>query len=345
MGIAFKDLIKGKEISLEDLSGKKLMIDAHNNLYQYLTTIRQRDGTPLMDSKGRVTSHLVGVFNRTTRLMQSNIMPAFVFDGEAPELKKKERERRKASKIEAQKKYEDAVKKEDTEAMKKYASRTSRLTSDIIEESKKIIDALGLPIIQAPSEGEAQAAHIVKKGEAFATVSQDFDTLLYGTQKLVKNLSIAGKRKKAGTSIYQTISPEIIDLTETLNALGIDNNQLIALAMLVGTDYNREGVKGIGPKNALKLVKKHGADFDNLFEEVKWKEHFELPWTDVYYLFKKMPVTDDYKLEWKQPDWEKLSKLLVEEHDFSQARVNSAKEKLTKNKESKQQKGLGEFFK
>lgn len=344
MGIAFKDLVQGKETSLEELSGKKLMIDAHNNLYQYLTTIRQRDGTPLMDSKGRVTSHLVGLFNRTTRFMQSNIMPAFVFDGKAPDLKAKERERRKSVKIEAQKRYEEAKEKEDTEEMKKYASRTSRLTSDMIEESKKVIEALGLPIIQAPSEGEAQAAYITKKGYAFATVSQDFDTLLYGTPKLVRNLSIAGKRKKPGTSIYQTINPEIIDITETLNALGIDNNQIIALAMLIGTDYNSAGIKGIGPKNALKLVKKYGSDFDALFKEVKWDEAYDLPWTEIYHVFQKMPVTDDYKLEWKQPDWEKLNKLLVDEHEFSQIRINSAKEKLTKNKEAKQQKGLGEFF-
>jgi flap endonuclease-1 len=344
MGVAFKDLIKGKEISLDDLSGKKLVIDAHNNLYQYLTTIRQRDGTSLMDSKGRVTSHLVGLFNRTTKLMQHNIFPACFFDGKAPDLKTKERERRKSLKIEAEKKYQEAKEKEDTEEMKKYASRTSRLTSDMIEESKKVIEALGLPVIQAPSEGEAQAAYIVKKGDAFATVSQDFDTLLYGTQKLVRNLSIAGKRKKANSAIYQTINPEIIDLSEILNALRIDNNQLIALAMLIGTDYNMEGIKGIGPKNALKLVTKHGSDFDSLFKEVKWDESYEFPWTDVYYLFKKMPLTDDYSLDWKQPDWEKLNKLLVDEHEFSQVRVNSAKEKLTKNKEAKQQKGLGDFF-
>jgi flap endonuclease-1 len=344
MGVAFKDLINGKEISLDDLSGRKLVIDAHNNIYQYLTTIRQRDGTPLMDSKGRVTSHLVGIFNRTTRFMQHDILPAFVFDGKAPDLKTKERERRKSLKITAQKKYEEAKEKEDAEEMKKYASRTSRLTSDMIEESKKVIEALGLPIIQAPSEGEAQAAHIVKKGDAFATVSQDFDTLLYGTQNLVRNLSIAGKRKKANSAIYQTINPEIIDLGKTLNDLGIDNNQLIALAMLIGTDYNIEGIKGIGPKNALKLVTKHGSDFDSLFKEVKWDETYDFPWTDVYYLFKKMPVIDDYNLEWKDPDWEKLNKLLVDEHEFSQIRVNSAKEKLSKNKEAKQQKGLGEFF-
>lgn len=344
MGVAFKDLIVGKEISLDDLSGKKLMVDAHNNLYQYLTTIMQRDGTPLMDSKGRVTSHLVGLFNRTTRFMQHGIMPAFVFDGKAPDLKAKERERRKSLKIEAQKRYEEAKEKEDTGEMKKYASRTARLTPEIIEESKKVIDALGLPIIQAPSEGEAQAAYIVKKGDAFATVSQDFDALLYGTQNLIRNLSIAGKRKKSGTSIYETVKPEMIDLTETLNSLGIDNNQLIALAMLIGTDYNTKGIKGIGPKNALKLVKKHGSDFDVLFKEVKWDEAYDFPWTDVYYLFQKMPVTDDYKLEWKEPDWDRLNKLLVDEHEFSQLRINSAKEKLMKNKETKQQKGLGDFF-
>ncbi len=344
MGVAFKDLIPGKEISIEDLTGKKIVIDAYNNLYQYITTIRQRDGTPLMDSKGRVTSHLVGLFNRTTRLMQSHIMPAFVFDGKAPDLKTKERERRKSLKIEAEQKYQEAKEKEDEEEMKKYASRTSRLTQDMIEEAKKVISALGLPIIQAPSEGEAQAAYIAKKGDAFTTVSQDFDTLLYGAPKLVRNLSIAGKRKKANSPIYETINPEMIDLTETLNNLGIDNNQLIALAMLIGTDYNCQGIKGIGPKNALKLVKKHGSDFDALFNETKWKDFYEFPWTEVYYLFKNMPVTDDYMLEWKDPDWEAINKILVDEHEFSQSRVDSAKEKLTKNRSAKQQKGLGDFF-
>ncbi|MBA3064089.1 hypothetical protein FP803_01485 [Candidatus Woesearchaeota archaeon] len=227
--------------------------------------------------------------------------------------------------------------------MKKYASRTTRLTEGIIEESKKLISALGLPIIQAPSEGEAQAACIAKNTDADYCVSQDFDSLLFGCPRLVRNLSLIGKRKKSGLS-YITIHPELIDLSENLNNLGIDQNQLIALAMLVGTDYNIGGVKGIGPKNALKLVKRYGSSLDSLFDEVKWGNFFNYPWKEVYNLFKKMPVITDYSIEWKKPDRDEVIKLLVDEHDFAAERVNPVLDRLLKNKESKQQKGLGEFF-
>ena len=344
MGIAFKDIIVAKEIAIEDLKGKVLAVDSYNVLYQFLTTIRARDGTVLMDSKGDVTSHLVGLFNRTTKLMSEGLKLAFVFDGKPPKLKEKERERRKELKIEAGKLYEEAKKKEDIEGMKKYAARTSRLDKDMVEEAKKVIEALGLPVVQAPSEGEAQAAHIVREGKAFAAVSQDFDSLIHGAPKLVRNLSIAGKRKKANQLAYETVKPEIIDLSENLNNLSIDQEQLIAVALLVGTDYNPGGVKGIGPKNALKLVRNYGKDFDKMFLEAKWKEHFDFPWTEAYYLINNMPVSNDFKLEWKGIDKERLMKILIDKHDFSEERVNSALEKLEKEKEEKKQKGLTDFF-
>ena len=342
MGINLKDLLLIKEISFEDLKGKMLAVDSFNLLYQFLSTIRQRDGTLLKDSEGNVTSHLTGLFSRTTKLMQYGIKLAFVFDGKPPELKEKERAKRKTIKQEAMKLYEEAKKKEDIESMKKYASRTSILNKEMIKESKELINALGFPVIQAPSEGEAQVAKIVSDKNAFAGVSEDFDSLLYGIPKLVKNLSITGRRKFKST--YVTIKPKLINLSENLNNLGIDQDQLIALAMLVGTDYNPGGIKGIGPKNALKLVKQHKDDFDNLFKEAKWDKNFDFPWTDIYYLIKKMPAEKDYNLKIGKINPEEIFELLVEKHDFSKERVEKAIGSLIKSESKKQQKGLGDWI-
>jgi len=342
MGIALKDLIISKEIELSDLSGKILAVDSYNMLYQFLTTIRGRDGTLLMDSSGNITSHLVGLFARVTKLMQQGLKLVFVFDGKAPDLKKKERERRKELKIAAAKDYDDAVKREDIDAMKKYASRMTRLTPDLVDEAKLLINSLGLPIVDAPSEGEAQASYMVKSGDCHASVSQDFDSLIHQTPLLVKNFSIAGKRKKTNKLSYETIKPELKNLTDNLNNLGIDQDQLIALSILVGTDYNIGGVKGIGPKKAINLVKEYGSDFDKMFKSVDWK--FEFPWTDVFYTIKKMPVSSDYNLKFCDVNVDKLKELLVEKHDFSMERVNNTIDKLMKQAESKKQKGLGDFF-
>ena len=343
MGVAFKDIIIYEEIDLDSLKNKIIILDAYNVLYQFLTTIRGIDGTPLMDSKGNVTSHLVGLFARTTSLMQRGIKPVFVFDGKHPDMKQREQERRNQVKLEAEKKFLEAKKREDREEMKKYASRTTRLNKEMIEESKELISLLGIPIVQAPSEGEAQAAYMVKQNKGFAVGSQDFDSLIHGATKLVRNLSISGKRKRGGTATYDTIKPEIIDLAENLNNLGIDQNQLITLAMIIGTDYNPGGIKGIGPKNALKLVKQHKSDFDSLFKEIKWKDYFDFKWTKVYYLIKKMPTTDKYGLKWENINYEKINNFLVDEHDFSEQHVKNTLEKLKKESTQKQQKSLGDF--
>ena len=343
MGVAFKDLIISKEIDLDSLKNKIIILDAYNVLYQFLTTIRSRDGSLLTDSKGNTTSHLVGLFSRTASLMQKGIKLIFVFDGKPPELKQKENEKRKKLKLEAEKKYLEAKDKGDKEEMKKYASRTSRLSKEMVDEAKHLISLLGLPIVQAPSEGEAQAAYMVKKNNGFAVGSQDFDSLIHGATKLVRNLSISGKRRKGNIVGYYTINPEIIDLSENLNNLGIDHNQLIALSMIVGTDYNPGGIKGIGPKNALKFVKKYKSNFDMLFKEVKWGNYFDFPWTEVYYLIKKIPTTDNYKLGWSNIENQGLYNLLVDKHDFSEERVKNTLEKLKKETSNKQQRSLGDF--
>ena len=344
LGIAFKDFLQSKEISIDFLQNKTLAVDTNNLLYQFLTTIRSRDGNVLTDSKGSTTSHLVGLFSRTTSLMQKNIKLIFVFDGVYPELKKKEQERRSSLKKDAHAAYEVAKEQEDLDAMKKYASRTSYLTKEMKDEAKEVINALGFAYIDAPSEGEAQAAQLVKDGKAYAVVSQDFDTLLYGPSYLVRNLSIAGKRKKANALAYSVVEPELISFSDNLNHLGIDREQLIILAMLVGTDYNYGGINGIGPKKALKLVKQYGHDFDKLFEDVKWSDYYSYNWKEVFDVFMNMPVQKDAKIVEGILDKDKLYALLCDKHDFSRERVDSALGKLVIATKEKTQRGLGEFF-
>lgn len=345
MGLQFKELVVKKEISIADLKGKVLAVDAMNMLYQFLTTIRSPDGSVLTDKKGRVTSHLIGLFSRTTALMEQGLKLVFVFDGKPPEIKQKTWEKRAAVKQEASLKLKEAAAEGDVESMRKFAARTAVLTKDMREDAKAVINALGLPLLQAPSEGEAQTAHMVENGDAYASVSQDYDNLIFNCPLLVRNLSIEGRRKKAGTLVFQKVNPELISLQEVLDHLGLDLNQLIVLAILVGTDYNPGGVKGIGPKTGLKLLKEYGKNFEKLFAEVEWKKHYpELEWKEVFDTIKNMPVTDNYKLEWKKIDEKKLLHLLVEEHDFGEERVRTKLEKLKETQKEMAQKGLKNFF-
>jgi flap endonuclease-1 len=344
MGVSITELIPSKEISLDDISGKLIAVDTHLFLYQFLTTIRQRDGTPLMDHKGRVTSHLSGIFQRTIKLLEKGIRPIFVFDGKTPELKKVEQERRSEAKVQAKAKYDRAVQEEDVESMKKYAGRTSRLTREMIEETKELLSALGVPIVQAPAEGEAQASYMVKKGDAWAIASSDADSLMFGATRVIKNLAVTGRRKKTNALAYTTVKPELIELGNVLNSLGIDGDQLICLCMLVGTDYNPGGIKGIGPQKALKLIKQYKSDFSTIFKDAGWDDHFSFPWTDVFYQIKKMPVSDDYSIEFSPIDHKSIIRILVDEHGFSRERIEDRLGKLIKEAEKKTQKGLGEFF-
>ncbi len=344
MGLQLKDLVVKKEISIADLKGKVLAVDAYNNLYQYLSTIRGPDGTVFTDKKGRVTSHLIGLFNRTASLMEQGLKLIFVFDGKAPEIKLRTWEKRSAVKAEALIKFREAEQEGDVEAMKRFAARTAILSRDMVDDAKRVIAALGLPIVQAPSEGEAQAAHLVKRGDAYAGVSQDYDNLIFGCPLLVRNLSLEGKRKKAGKFAYEKVKPELLSLKEILQNLNLTLDQLILLAILIGTDYNPGGIKGIGPKTALKLVKEHTSP-ERLFEQVEWSRHFpDLKWKEVHDTITLMPVTDEYQLEWQPVDGQKLWKLLVEEYDFSEERVKSKLEKLRPVQTQLQQKGLGGFF-
>lgn len=344
MGVAITSLLEGEETRIENLSGKILVVDSFNILYQFLTTIRQQDGTPLKDSHGNITSHLSGLFFRTTSLMEKGLKLVFVFDGVVPELKNAERERRKALKIEAQREYDKAVADEDIDAMRKFAQRTTVLTPEMVNEAKKLLTLLGLPVIQAASEGEAQAAYIVKKGEAYAVVSQDTDSLLFGATRVIKNLTISGKKKMLGKLAYETIQPEILNLSTNLSKIGLTQDELIVLGILVGTDYNVGGIKGIGPKKGIDFVKKHKDNFDEIFKEVEWEKHFSHSWKDVFDAIKNCKVSDDYKITFNKSNEDEIYHFLVKEHDFSEERVKSALERISKQSDKQKQKGLGEFF-
>jgi len=344
MGVSLKDLIKKEEFEIKDLKNKVVVIDAFNMLYQFLTTIRGMDGNPFTNSKGNVTSHLIGLLSRITYFFEREIKIVFVFDGISPELKAKEREKRQKAKEEAMAKYKIAVKEDDQDAMRRYASRTTKLTSEMIEDAKQLIKAFGIPIVQAPSEGEAQASYMVKKGDAFACLSQDFDSLLFATPLLLRNVSITGKKKKTHGIGTKLIKPEKIILKDVLEELQIDQEQLIILGILVGTDFNNGGIKGIGPKNALKKVIEYKDNYEQLFKDLKWEEFFDYDWKDVYNLFTDMPITDDYELTWDVIDEDKIKEILIHNYEFAEARVLSSLEKISKNKEKRAQKGLGDFF-
>ena len=344
MGSQITPILTSTEIDRKIIKNKVLAVDALNIIYQFLTTLKMRDGTPLKDSKGNITSHLNGLFLRTTKLMKDGAKLIFVFDGVSPELKQKEKERRRDAKELAKAKYKEALKNDDVEAMRKYAHSQTSLTKEMIEESKELLEALGVAIVQAPSEGEAQAAYIVNNGDADYVVSQDADAILFGAPNVIRNLTISEKKKKANSLAYETVKPIMFNLTENLNTLGIDKDQLIVLAMLVGTDFNVGGIKGIGPKKAVKLIHEYKDDINALFKFLSWETYFDYPWTDVFYLFKNIPVEKNYNFEFGKLDEEKVIEILCERHDFNKERVFNELGRIKKEKLAKEQKGLSDFF-
>ena len=343
MGLQISGIIPKTEIELENLTGKKIAVDTYNTLFQFLSIIRQKDtGEPLRDSQGRITSHLSGLFYRTLKLMDVDIKPVFVYDGEPPEFKKKTIEERKIIREEAKEKWELAVKEGRKEDIMVYAQGALRLTDEMINESKKLLDAMGIPWVDAASEGEAQCAFMCKRGEVDYSASQDYDALLFASPKLIRNLSITGKRKLPRQEVYIEIKPELIYLDQVLSTLGITQEQLIILGILIGTDYNPGGVKGIGPKTALKLIKEHKT-LDNVLKNVEYKFDFDV--NEIYNFFLNTPVLKKYKIEWKEPNKDKILELMVREHDFSEERISNAIDKIIEKRKEGTQLRLEDWFK
>lgn len=325
MGVDLADLVAKEKIKLDELSGRSIAVDGYNSLYQFLAIIRGPTGEPLMDRQGRITSHLSGLLYRTTNMAEKGIKLAYVFDGTPPSLKEVEIRRRSKAKEEAVVRYEEALKRGDLPEAKKFAQATSRLKDLMVDDAKRLLDALGVPWIQAPSEGEAQAAYIAKKGHVWAAASQDYDSLLFGVPRLVRNLAIGGRRKLPGRPTYVEVEPEFVELSKVLSELGITREQLIDLGILVGTDYNPDGVKGVGPKTALKMLKEHGS-LDKILPNIQ-AEFPEDP-HKIRQIFLDPEVSDNYSIEWKEPKTDEVVQFLCKERDFSEERVRNAVEKM-----------------
>ena len=267
MGVDIGDLFRKETIALDDLRDRIVVIDAYNVLHQFLASIRQRDGAPLKDSKGEVTSHLSGLIQRTANLVEAKIRPVYSFDGTPHPMKAKTLEERKQRKIQAEKDYIAAIEAGDLATARSKAQQTGRLTDEMVDQTKELLQALGIPYVQAPSEGEAQACYMVRKGDAHAVASQDYDCLLVGSPVLVRNLTSSGRRKLPGKEAYAKVSIKQIRLEPNLKNLEITHSQLVDMAIMIGTDFN-DGIHGIGPKKSLKLIKEHG-NIEKALEVVK----------------------------------------------------------------------------
>ena len=327
MGVNLRDLVPKVTVDLTSLSGKSIAIDAYNALYQFLAIIRQPDGTPLKDRTGKITSHLSGLLYRTSNLVEMGIKVVYVFDGVPPTLKEVEIRRRARVKEEALVKYERALQEGRTEEARTYAQMTSRLKDYMADDSKRLLKLLGIPWIQAPSEGEAQAAYLAMKGDTDYCASQDYDSLLFGAPLLIRNVTISGRRKLPRRNVYIEVVPEIVELKKALSDLGITREQLVDIGILVGTDFNPDGVKGVGPKTALQAIREHGT-LEKALPSLKNPE-FPVEPQRIRDIFLHPKVTDNYRLFWDEIDADGVVEFMCGEKDFDEERVRKALEKMT----------------
>lgn len=339
MGIKLGDLVVKRELGEKELSGRTIAMDAYNVLYQFVASIRTPEGFPLTDSRGNVVSHLKGLFSRTSSLLSEDVDPIYIFDGKPHELKKGTLELRRERKEKAQQEWERALEVGDLDRARTKAQQTSRLTDEMVKDAKHLLDLMGVTWIQAPGEGEAQASHMADKGDVYGASSQDFDSLLFGCPRLIRNLAVSGRRKLPGRKIWVNVQPEVIDLEATLNDLSLSREQLIDMAIMMGTDFN-EGVKGIGPKRALSLI----SEFGSLEVIVKQKRIPLLEWEEVRNIFLHPEVTDEYSLEKGTMDRDAIIEFLVDEREFGQKGVEKTIDQIANEVRSGSQSSLDAFF-
>lgn len=334
MGLNLKDIVVREKTSLEAFNGKIVAIDAYNSLYQFLTTIRGSDGQLLSDLNDHVTSHLSGLLHRNANFLSMGIKPVWIFDGKPPSLKAAEIERRKASKMTASIRYEQARLEGDVELAKKYAQQTTVIQDSMIKESKELLDLFGIPTIQAPSEGEATAAHLTTTGQAWASASQDYDSVLFGAKRLVRNFTSGGRRKVPNQNYYITVEPELIHLTSILESHGISREQLVDVGIMIGTDFNPSGIPRIGPKTAIKMIKKHSSleDIPRIQDGLA-----DVPYQEIRRIFLEPDVSDVKDITFGSIRYEEILKYMTE-RSFAETRtlqtLNRMKKTISKKSET-----------
>ena len=340
MGLNLKDLVVREKTNLESFANKVIAIDAYNAIYQFLASIRGPDGLQLSDSEGRITSHLSGLLYRNVNFLSLGIKPVYVFDGKPPSLKTAEIERRKQIKRDATVKYEKAIAEGNLDDARKYAQQTTSMKDGMVQESKEILRYFGIPYVEAPSEGEATAAHMTNTGVAYASASQDFDSILCGAKRLVRNFTNSGRRKIPNKNTYIDVVPEVIETQKTLDDLELSREQLVDVGILIGTDFNPNGFERVGPKTALRMIKKYSRleDIPEIQEQLE-----QIDFEEIRQIFLKPNVADVDDLDFKSVDYEGLTNYLVKERSFSEDRINSTLNRLKKALERKSQ-NLDQWF-
>ena len=340
MGLNLKDLVIKEKTTLEAFSTKVIAIDAYNAIYQFLASIRGPDGLQLMDSQGRVTSHLSGLLYRNVNFLSLGIKPVYVFDGKAPSLKAAEIQRRKQIKKDATIKYERAIAEGNLEDARKFAQQTTSMRDGMVKESKKLLECFGIPYIDAQSEGEATAAHLTNTGQAYASASQDYDSILCGAKRLVRNFTSSGRRRIPNSNTYIDVVPEVIQTQKVLDALGLTREKLIDVGILIGTDFNPNGFERIGPKTAIKMIRKHSRleDVPQIQEQLQ-----RIDFEQIREIFLNPKVTDVNEIVFEKVDYEAITDYLVKERSFSNDRVNSTLNRLKRALEKKSQ-NLEQWF-
>lgn len=332
MGLNLKELVVREKTTLESFSSKVIAIDAYNAIYQFLASIRGPDGLQLSDSEGRITSHLSGLLYRNINFLSLGIKPVYVFDGKPPSLKTAEIERRKQIKKDATVKYEKAIAEGNIEDARKFAQQTTSMKDGMVKESKQILSYFGIPYIDAASEGEATAAHLTNTGQAYASASQDFDSILCGAKRLIRNFTNSGRRKIPNRNTYVEIEPEIIETQKTLEALEITREQIVDIGILIGTDFNPNGFDRVGPKTALKMIKQYSRleDIPQIQEQLQ-----TIDYEQIRKIFLDPVVTDVDEIVFGNVDYEGMTNYLVKERSFSEDRIQSSLNRLKKALEKK----------
>lgn len=215
-------------------------------LYQFLIAVRS-EGAQLTSVDGETTSHLMGTFYRTIRLIDNGIKPVYVFDGKPPEMKSGELSKRAERRQEAQKALDQATEAGDTAEMDKFNRRLVKVTKQHAADAKQLLTLMGVPYIDAPCEAEAQCAAMVKSGHVFAVATEDMDALTFGSNVLLRHMTFSEARKMPIQEFH---------LEKVLEGLQLSHEQFIDLCIMLGCDYC-DSIKGIGPKRAIDLINQH----------------------------------------------------------------------------------------
>jgi len=338
MGIKLQNLVIRNKIEFSELACKIIAIDAPNIVMSLFNFARKEgvnsSGGAILDRTQRPISHLYGLLYRVNFFYSKKIFPIFCFDGKDSELKKLNTKDRLNDFRFTEKWYQKAYQSGNRELAKQIALSKEYMWQNIIQESKKLLSALGVPFIESPASAESQCAQLVKEKIVHYSNSQDYDSLLFGCPHLLQNVSKSLKRKIQGRWTYQKVVPYAIHLKETLNQLGIDQFQLVDMALMMETDYF-PGIRSIGPKTALKLIKQY-----NTIETIIKKEYSKYDFLDlthevimkirkIFLVPEVVKISDS--LSWTFPNEPQILSLLCEEHNLNRERVENNVTKLITN--------------